>query len=183
MKPQSLNLVLEANRPTVPAVDVPRSLDRLTAALEREILAVRGLGEVLIQQRSAVAATDIPAVNGSVDDVGRQLLAVEEARRHRLAVVAEMGGDPDASLDEFEPPVGSSGAAAYAAARIALRREAEKVAHEAAVNRTVLRSAVEAGNTFLQALFSSSEAPSPVYRAAERREGPKMSGVLLNRRA
>ena len=184
MKPQSLNLVLEASRPAAPVTSgATQSLERLTAALEHEIVAVRELGEALVQQRSAVAASDIAAVNASVDDVGRLLLSVDESRRHRLAVVAELGGAPGASLEEFEPPPGSQGASAYAAARAALRREAEKAAHEAAVNRTVLRSAVEAGNAFLQALFSSAEDPSPVYGAAERQTPPRSAGFILNRRA
>ena len=184
MKPQSLNLVLEASRPAAPVTSgATQSLERLTAALEHEIVAVRELGEALVQQRSAVAASDIVAVNASVDDVGRLLLSVDESRRHRLAVVAELGGAPGASLEEFEPPFGSQGAGAYAAARAALRREAEKAAHEAAVNRTVLRSAVEAGNAFLQALFSSTDEPSPVYSAAERPAPPSSPGFILNRRA
>jgi hypothetical protein len=184
MKPQSLSLVLEATRPAAPAASgAAQSLDRLTAALEREIVAVRDLGEALVQQRAAVASSDIAAVNASVDDVGRLLLSVEESRRHRVAVVGELGGSPDTSLAEFEPPPGSPGAGAYAAARAALRREAEKAAHEAAVNRTVLRGAVEAGNAFLQALFSSAEDPSPVYRAAERQAPPRSPGFILNRRA
>jgi hypothetical protein len=184
MKPQSLNLVLEASRPAEPAASgATQSLERLTAALEREIVAVRELGEALVQQRSAVAASDVAAVNASVDDVGRLLLAVDESRRHRMAVVVDLGGNPGTSLEEFEPPPGAHGAGAYAAARAALRREAEKAAHEAAVNRTVLRSAVEAGNAFLQALFSSADDPSPVYRAAEHQAPPSNPGFILNRRA
>jgi hypothetical protein len=184
MKPQSLNLVLEASRPVAPATSgTAQSLDRLTAALEHEIVAVRELGEALVQQRSAVAASDIAAVNASVDDVGRLLLAVDEARRHRVAVAAELGGRPGASLEEFEPTPGTPGAGAYAAARTALRREAEKAAHEAAVNRAVLRSAVEAGDAFLQTLFSSAVDPSPVYGAAEHQARPRSPGFILNRRA
>jgi hypothetical protein len=184
MRPQSLNLVLEASRPAAPVTSgTSPSLERLTAALEREIVSVRELGEALVQQRSAVAASDVAAVNASVDDVGRLLLAVDESRRHRLAVVVELGGAPGTSLEEFEPPPGTQGAGAYAAARAALRREAEKAAHEAAVNRTVLRSAVEAGNAFLQALFSSAEDPSPVYSASERQAPTNSPGFLLNRRA
>jgi hypothetical protein len=184
MKPQSLNLVLEASRPATPATSgAAQPLERLTAALEHEIVAIRELGETLVQQRSAVAASDIAAVNASVDDVGRLLLAVDEARRHRLAVVAELGGGPGTSLGEFEPPPGTPGAGTYAAARAALRREAEQAAHEAAVNRTVLRSAVEAGNAFLQALFSSSADPSPVYSAAEHQDRPSSPGFIVNRRA
>jgi hypothetical protein len=184
MKPQSLSLVLEASRPAAPvASGETQSFERLTAALEHEVVAVRELGEALVQQRSAVAANDIAAVNASVDDVGRLLLGVDESRRHRVAVMAELGGDPGASLDGFEPPPGTQGAGAYAAARAALRREAEKAAHEAAVNRTVLRGAVEAGNAFLQALFSSADDPSPVYRAAENQAPPRSPGFILNRRA
>ena len=184
MKPQSLSLVLDESRPAAPATPgAPKSLDRLTTALEHEIVAIRELGEALVQQRSAVAASDIAAVNASVDDVGRLLLAVDESRHHRTTVVAELGGTPGASLDEFEPSPGTPGAGAYAAARATLRRVAEKAAHEAAVNRTVLRSAVEAGNAFLQALFSSAEDPAPVYRGAESRAHSRSSGFILNRRA
>jgi hypothetical protein len=184
MKPQSLNLALEPSRPAPAAVShAAEPLDRLTAALEHEALAIRELGESLVQQRSAVAASDVDAVNASVDDVGRLLLAVDEARRHRMAITAELGSAPDTLLGDLEPPPGTPGAGAYAAARTTLRRMAEKAAHEATVNRTVLRSAVQAGDSFLQTLFSSSVDPSPVYTPTERRDRPRNPGFILNRRA
>ena len=184
MKPQALNLTLETSKPASAAVSrAAEPLARLTAALEHEALAIRDLGEALVQQRAAVAASDVDAVNASVDDVGRLLLAVDETRRHRMAVTAELGSGPDTLLGDLEPSPGTPGAGAYAAARATLRRMAEKAAHEANVNRTVLRSAVEAGDAFLQTLFSSSVDPSPVYTPAERRDRPRNPGFILNRRA
>ena len=58
----------------------------------------------------------------------------------------------------------------------------EETAREAAVNRTVLKRTVEAGEAFLQALFTGVSEPQTVYRAGERREDDG-SGFLLDRTA
>jgi len=184
MKPQSLQLALEASRPPAPLPGRGAGpLAELTAALEHEAAAIRGLREALVQQRAAVAANDAAAVNASVDDVGRILLAVEEARRQREAMVAALAGGPGATLEGLGAPDARPGRAAFDTARAALRRAAEEAAHEAAVNRAVLRRAVEAGEAFLQSLFSSAADPSPVYAPAEGRERPGAPGFILNRKA
>jgi len=184
MKPQSLQLALEASRPPAPLPGRSAGpLDELTAALEHEAAAIRELREALVQQRAAVAANDVDGVNASVDDVGRILLAVEEARRQREAMVATLTGTAGASLEGLGTLGGRPGAAPFAAARAALRRAAEETAHEATVNRAVLRRAVEAGDAFLQSLFSSATDPSPVYTPAERRDRPGTPGFILNRKA
>ncbi len=184
MKPQSLQLALEPSRPPAPLPGHgAQPLGELTAALEHEAAAIRGLRESLVQQRAAVAANDAAALNASVDDVGRILLAVDEARRQREAMVRALAGSPDAPLEGLGAGSARPAAQAFAAARAALRRAAEEAAHEAAVNRAVLRRAVEAGDAFLQSLFSSATDPSPVYAPRERRERPGGAGFILNRKA
>jgi hypothetical protein len=157
-------------------------LEELTRALEHETTVVGELRETLIQQRAGVAGSRIDAVNQSVDDVGRLLLALEEARGRRRVLVAALAGGVELPLDQLEAALGVPLPAALEAARAALRDAARAVAHEVAINRAVLRRAVETGEAFLQALFSTTAAPAAGYPAGERSD-PPAAGVLLNRRA
>ena len=63
-----------------------------------------------------------------------------------------------------------------------LRSAAREVSHEVAVNHEVLRRSVEAGEAFLQALFSSVRGADPCYRPEATPPEPA-TGVIMNRRA
>jgi multidrug resistance efflux pump len=158
-----------------------QALTDLTAALRREVETVRSLRETLVRQRAGVAADSPDAVHASCDDIGRILVALDNAKRYRQALLAALvpGGEPtfealDAALEGGLPP-------ALDEARATLRAEAEETAREAAVNRTVLKRTVEAGEAFLQALFTGVAEPEAVYRAGERREDDG-AGFLLDRK-
>jgi len=156
----------------------------LIAALERETGIIHELREALVQQRAGVASSDTGAVDASVDSIGRILHALGEARRTRTRLVANLSGDDSTSLLALEARLGGALPEPLALARHELKNAAFAVAHEVTVNRVVLRRAVEAGEAFLQALFSSANPVSPVYHSGDRLDesGPT-SGVLLNRKA
>ena len=155
-------------------------LAELEAALTRETEIVEELREALIRQREGVASTSADQVNASVDAIGRILLTLDEARRRRGGMIGALTGDPTARLDSLDARLGFALPESCDRSRVALRRAAERVAQEVSINRGVLRHAVEAGEAFLQALFSTTAGPA-VYEQHERPEKPP--GMLLNRRA
>jgi capsid protein len=157
-------------------------LQELARALDHESGIVCELRDALIQQRAGVASSEAAAVNASVDAIGRILLTLEEARSHRTGIVAALAGDPRLGLDRLEAALGAPLSARVEEARAGLCRAAGEVAHEVAINRAVLRRAVEAGEAFLQALFSATADPPAVYGSPQRRE-ESGAAVFLNRKA
>ncbi len=158
------------------------AIAELTRALVREAETVRELREALLRQRAGVAADSAGAVNDSCDDIARLLVAVEAAKRNRTMRIESIAPEAGVSLDRLEAALGERCPADLLDAHRALKREAEATAREASVNRAVLARTVEAGEAFLQALFSGTSAPDPVYRAGERREEDG-AGFLLDRKA
>lgn len=157
------------------------AIAELTRALRREAETVRELREALLRQRAGVAADSPGAVNESCDDIARMLVAVEAAKKNRAMRIEAIAPEAGASLGRLETVLGAQCPADLVDAHRDLRREAEATAREASVNRAVLARTVEAGEAFLQALFSGSTAPDPVYRAGERREDDG-AGFLLDRK-
>ena len=161
----------------------PSRLAELTAALVHEHRLIEELREALVRQRAGVAADDPAAIEHSVHAIGRTLLTLDEARRRRVSLTALVGGRAGATLADLDATVEAL-PASFAAAREAVRRAAEATARDVAINQTVLRRALEAGDAFLQQLFSSASDPMPVYapgpRPTETRPG---GGLLLNRTA
>lgn len=158
------------------------AIAELTLALERETETVRELREALLRQRAGVAADSAGSVNESCDDIARLLVAIEAAKRHRAMRIEAVSPEAGGSLEALERALGPNAPEPLRRAHAELRREAATTAREASVNRTVLSRTVEAGEAFLQALFSGSNAPEPVYRAGERREEDG-AGFLLDRKA
>jgi hypothetical protein len=161
----------------------PSRLSELTTALVHEHRLIEELREALVRQRAGVAADDPAAIEHSVHAIGRTLLTLEEARRRRVSLTALAAGQPGATLADLDdvmetlPP-------AFTAAREAVRRAAEATARDVAINQTVLRRALEAGDAFLQQLFSSTADPMPVYAPGPRLAEPRpCGGLLLNRTA
>ena len=166
-------------------------LEDLATALEREASITLELGEALTRQRGSVALDDVSAVLASCDEVARLLLTLEEVRRARTHAMTRAGeraggaggaSTPQVSLEQLLPLLGESTSARLLAAHRALRVAAGETATQAEINHTVLRRAVEAGEAFLQALFSTGLEPEPVYRASERKEDTG-AGWLLDRKA
>lgn len=155
----------------------------LAESMEQEAEVARELREALLRQREGVASLDHRAVEGSVDAIGRVLHTLEQAKRRRIELVTAVSGSPDTTLERLEDTLGVPLSADLLRARERLRRAAHDVAHEVAVNRAVLRRAVEAGEAFVQALFSTVSESVPSYAPGERAEAPAATGVLVNRRA
>jgi hypothetical protein len=162
---------------------VHHRLDDLTEALGRELRHIDDLKQALLRQRAAVAADDPEAIESSVHAIGRTLLTLEEARRKRSALIALMAGDGAVALSDLDAHLGFSPPESFVAAREAVRRAAEATSRELAINQTILRRALEAGDAFLQQLFSSTADPMPSYTPGPRAADPRPGGFLLNRTA
>jgi hypothetical protein len=166
-----------------PEREAPSRLADLTRALVHEHQLIDELREALLRQRAGVAADDPETIEHSVHAIGRTLLTLEEARRRRTSLTALIVGRPGAGLADVDAAVDAV-PASFAAAREAVRRAAEATAREVAINQTVLRRALDAGDAFLQQLFSSAADPMPVYLSGPRPSEPRPAGgLLLNRRA
>jgi hypothetical protein len=160
---------------------VPERLADLTRALELECRLIDDLRTALLRQREGIAADDPAMIEASVHAVGRTLLTMEEARRRRIALTTLLGVG-EVSLDELERTLGHLLPADFRAAREAVRRSAEATAREVAINQNILRRAIQAGDAFLQQLFSSVADPMPAYTPGPAAE-PRPAAMLLNRTA
>ncbi len=173
---------LEADMQALMQATTP--MDELAVALEREATLTTQLRDALSRQRASVAIDDVAAVLSSCDEVSHVLLTLEEARRSRAAAMLKLTGDAEAGLAALEERVVGPLSERLTQARQSLRVAAGETALEAAVNHTVLRRAVEAGEAFLQALFSTTMEPEPVYRSGDRKdESAGGAGWLLDRKA
>ena len=162
---------------------IASNFDALAAALRRECETVRALRDALLEQRAGIAANRTDRVEDSVRSVGHLLLGLDEMRRHRGALLDRLAGEPQLALGQIESRLRSPVPAAFAEARRELRHAAAEVAREVAINHEVLQRSVEAGEAFLQALFSSVRGPDPSYHPGETRGGETPTGVIMNRRA
>lgn len=159
---------------------VPHRVNELTGALCQELRLIDDLRQALLWQRAAVAADDPGAIEASVHAIGRTLLTLEEARRRRGALIALLAGSATIALSELDSHLGIDMPESFALAREAARRAAAATARELATNQTILRRALDAGDAFLQQLFSSTTDPMPVYTPSPKPE-PRSGGFLLNR--
>ena len=159
------------------------TLKHLATALHEEAGLVERLHDILLEQRTAVAADDAAGVNAAVDDLGRLLLTLEQARRTRSQLVDAVAGRHGVSLDELEPLLPFALPRPVVLAQAELRTAAERAAHAARINHRILRRAVEAGDAFLQELFGTA-VPVPAYLPADRPATvPRGPSLLLNRTA
>jgi hypothetical protein len=101
-----------------------------------------------------MATGDPDLIDGSVYAIARTLLTLAEARRRRASLATAAVGRPDVALFDLESFVGTL-PVPLLAAREAVHRAAEVTAQELAINQGMVRQALEAGDAFLQQLFSS----------------------------
>lgn len=184
MNPLKLSIVQEqpGARLALP-VDVEARLEALRAALLRESELVIQLRDELLRQRAAVAHSQTAAVEGTSEATSRLMLALDEARRRRGEIVAAMTGDAEVPIDHLEAQLGHALPPDLESARLTLKRAAAEAAREAAINRVVLKRAVEAGETFLQDLFSGGASTPPTYGSTPSAPPAPPSGRLLDRKA
>ena len=184
VKPPRLAIVQEKSDATAGLPPDPAGrMEALRAALLREAELAVQLRDEMIRQRGAVASGQPAAVDSSSDATSRLLLALDEAGRRRGEIVAALTGDAAVPLDRLEVQLGHSLPPAVESARLTLRRAAADVSREASINRVVLRRAVEAGEAFLQDLFSGGELRAPSYGEQAPAPPPAPAGRLLDRTA
>lgn len=121
-------------------------------ALDAEAAMITELCRAMEQQRTGVATDDAAAVETATLAMARAVLALDEARRIRVELLAALPAGETVSPDALANPAGPD-TAAIEAARRRLRLAAEAAAREAALTRAVLRRALDAGDALLQRLF------------------------------
>lgn len=158
-------------------------MDDLAQALAHEASIIEELRQALLRQRAGVATDDADAVENSIHAVGRTLLTLDEARRRRASLTALVAG-ANASIDKLEHLFGGVLSPELEAARTRVKRAALQTSQDLAINQHILRRALEAGDQFLQRLFSMGSDPAPGYQRAENVAEPApRSGLILNRTA
>jgi len=139
-------------------------IERLVQSLEREVELLQELSAVLEQQRQGVARNDSTAIESSIQALGRTILTLEESRRQRRAVLALIGDTEEVELNDLEAHLGDSITPQLAAARTAVQQAAAAVSRDLSINQAVLNRAVQAGDVFLQRLFSTASHTTPSPR-------------------
>jgi hypothetical protein len=136
------------------AVGTSARLTDLAGALVQEQGFIEELRQALLRQRAGMATGDPDLIDGSVYAIARMLLTLEEARRRRASLATAVVGRPDVALFDLESFVGIL-PVPLLAAREAVHRAAEVTAQDLAINQRMVCQALEAGDAFLQQLFSS----------------------------
>jgi hypothetical protein len=159
-------------------------LGDLADALRHEARIIDELRQALLRQRAGVAEDDAETVEASIQATGRTLLTLDEAKRRRAALTSLIAGGEPTPLDRLETMLGGTLPSDVEQARSEVKRAALLTAQEIAINQHILKRALEAGDVFLQKLFSMGAEPSPGYARGERSLEPApQSGLILNRTA
>ena len=155
----------------------------LAEALCRETKLLDQLRNALLQQRAGVANDDVAAIESSIQAMGRTLLTLGEARQRRMMLTGYLAGGQPLPLAELERTLTESLPPAVQQARTDARRAATAVSREVTINHHIVRRALDAGEMFIQHLFSSVADPIPVY-VSSHRTGADMAqnSMLLNKR-
>jgi hypothetical protein len=147
-----------------------RGFTDLTLAVQQEGRLLEGLRRAVLQQRDAVVAGDKPAVETSVRLASRALLTLQEARRHRAAVLQRLVGDPAQPLldihTKFEAPLPE----AFLGARSTMRRSATEVGDDVWRTQELLLAALRERDALLQELLTGSR-PAPPAESDATAEG------------
>jgi hypothetical protein len=168
-------------RTAAPLPSNVQTLAELSRAIAHECELVLALDGALQEQRASVASGSPETIHASADAIGRALHTLEEAKRRRGGLVFDLTGRTDTPLEHIETSYATALPGEFGERRLALRAAAQQAAQSAAINRSVLRHVIDAGEAYLQALFSSGD-PAAGYGTAERRDDGT-AGAILNRRA
>lgn len=155
----------------------------LAQALLYEANVIEELRQALLRQRAGVAADDAEQVETSIQAMGRTLLTLEEARRRRGALTALISGSDPTPLEKLEGMFGGILPPELENARARVKRAALATAQDVAINQHILRRALEAGDAFLQRLFSMAGDPAPGYQRHDSPAETPRAGLILNRTA
>ena len=154
---------------------------QLVHALRSEQDVLEELREALSRQREAVARSDHDAVESSIHALGRIILTLEETRRQRRSVLALMFPDQEVSIMDLELYLDDAVPPELLEARSAVRRLSVSTANDLAINQHVLDRVLQAGDAFLQKLFSTALEGSPGYSPMRDGEEHASESVLVNR--
>ncbi len=147
---------------------VPRretAIEVLSDVLGTERRLLEELMNVMQQQRAAVAADDLQALDDSVFATYRVLATLGEARRRRKTVNRLLGGAEDMNVNDLEEILGDRATPTVIDARNALQDAAVSLSHEVDINKQVLRTAMDNGNDYIQKLFGASQPAAATYLA------------------
>lgn len=177
-------MMAPAPPPSRPSLHERGRWDDLVAALDHETRLLDELRRALLQQRAGVASNDTGQIESSIQAMGRTLLTLNEARERRETLVRAAVGAPSSSLGDLENALSGTLPEAVHRARTSARRSGAAVAREVAINHHIVRRALDAGETFIQLLFSSVADPNPSYVPSSKDSGDvsHAGGILLNKR-
>ncbi len=162
-----------------PIDKTPGRIAQLVRALNAETGILLELRETLVKQREAVAISNQESVENSIHAMGRIILTLEETRRQRRSLLGLVCNGEDVSLNDIEEYV-SVVPEDFIEARAAVREQSVATANDLAINQHVLDRVLQAGDTFLQRLFSSALEASPSYASSVEDEGTT-AAMLVNR--
>lgn len=158
--------------------DGARDPDDGVEALERSLGSELGLLRDLVgqfaEQRAALAADDTAALEQVVQQIGRTLLTLREARRQRAILMEMVTGEPGIGLAALLARVAPGRPALRTLGRD-LHEAAVGAARELEINQTAIRRAIESGEQFLHSLLTIPGPGDPGNRPE--------AGLLLNQRA
>ncbi|HRP09067.1 MAG TPA: hypothetical protein PLL69_11340 [Gemmatimonadales bacterium] len=157
----------------------------ILASAEGERLLLIELRSALARQRAGVAQSDAAEIEIASRAVSHAVLTLDQARRRREDLQRLVGHGTAARLESLERHAGPI--EGLAELRESLRTEAEGAIADLALTQVVLQGAMQAGDAYLQALFSSVSQVTPSYQppASTGRPAPRrqVSANLVNRSA
>jgi hypothetical protein len=133
----------------------------LALAVRQESRLLEALRGAVLQQREAVLLGDLAGLESSVRLAGRALLTLQEARRHRAAVLQRLVGDPAQPLLDIDGRFVAPLPDAFIVARSSMRRSATETAEEIWRNQELLLRALRERDALLQELLTGSRPTSP----------------------
>lgn len=164
-----------AHRPTV-------GPEALVEVLDLEARLLGELAGILKEQRAGVSSGDVDRVNDSVFAAHRVLRTMSEARRRRRTLLKGLTGSEDVTLEEFESALGKSMTDDVRRVRDEVRRIARALSRDVAVNRKVLRGAIQSGDDLIRAI-TDAEATAATYDAeTDPAARPRQGGTIINRK-
>ena len=157
------------------AWDAVDGLGSLVRSLRAEQDLLVELQAQLVEQRAGLAVNDTALLEQVVQQIGRTLVRIREARRQRTVLVELIGGQGATTLSEVAAQLPGSVADPFRAICRELHAVALMASQELQVNQLALRQAIRLGEQFLQRLLTTPGTMTPDPEAER--------GMLLNERA
>lgn len=161
---------------TSAGLPAPAAAAAILDVLVTERRLVEELTGIVARQRDAVGADDLEGVDHTSYAMQRVLFTLNEARRRRRSI-GQMLGAHDVAIADLEDVLGDGMNDAIREARSGLRTAACRLSDEIAVNRRILRLALDANDAHAARLTGAPSAT--VYRNGSQAAG--RGGVLINR--